>query len=148
MSTTISPPDISHRPHNFTIERVVALPTDKVFKAWTSEFDKWFAAEGTLLGKVEVNAPFFFEVHHHGERYPHYGRFLKLETDKLVEVTWLTGPKGTHGVETVLTIELTPDAKGTHLKLTHAGFQDDESKKQHKVSWPFVLDQLEAKLSE
>jgi uncharacterized protein YndB with AHSA1/START domain len=56
--------------------------------------DHWFAEPGMVLMKAEVNAVFFWMTHHAGAFHPHYGRFLRLEPDQLVELTWLTGPKG------------------------------------------------------
>jgi uncharacterized protein YndB with AHSA1/START domain len=97
--------------------------------------------------KAEVNAVFFFETHYQGQRHPHYGRFLRLERDRLVEITWLTGMPGTHGAETVVTVELTPQRSATHVRLSHAGFPDEETRDRHEQAWPVVLTHLEEQMS-
>ncbi|WP_085931038.1 SRPBCC family protein [Desulfitobacterium hafniense] len=89
---------------------------------------------------------FYFETAYEGNRYPHYGRFLRLMPGQLVELTWLTGAEGTKGAETVVTVELKEVEGGTILRLNQAGFSDEESRDRHEQAWPLVLAQLEDRL--
>jgi uncharacterized protein YndB with AHSA1/START domain len=134
-------PDLSARPYALTLERSMAAPPTTLYRAWT-QHDHWFAAPGTLLMQPRVNAPYFFETHHQGARHPHYGRFLRLEPDALVEMTWVTA-EGTEGVETVVTVELQARERGTLLRLSHAGFARESLCRRHRDAWPGVLARLD-----
>lgn len=156
MNQPITIPDLSSRTFSLKVERIMETSPEVLYQAWTRHIDQWFAAPGTVIMEGAVNTVFFFETvfkpegQTEAQRHPHYGRFLRLEPGRIVELTWVTGAGGTKGAETVVTVELESleSGNGTKLTLTHAGFPDAESRDGHEYAWPFVLEQLDNKMKE
>jgi uncharacterized protein YndB with AHSA1/START domain len=125
-------PDLSQRPHDLQVERVMSASPAALYRAWTEQFDVWFAAPGSVLMRPAIDVPFFFETEFEsipGEgatRHAHYGRFLELRPEALVVMTWVTSAGGTEGAEAVVTVALTAHDGGTHLRLTQQGFPGAE----------------------
>lgn len=140
-------PDLSSRPNSMTLELRMKADAASIYNAWTRDFDLWFAETGELIMTPEVNRPFFFYNRHDWGRHAHYGRFIQLEKNKLIEMTWLTGKDGTFGAETVIRIELVPQDEGTVFRMTHSGFENEAAAKSHKDNWPLALEELDKKLA-
>lgn len=145
------PPDLSERPYHLTIRRELRAAPAVLYVAWTEKLDEWFAARESLTMDPEEGAPFYFETAYKSaqtqrpKRHPHYGRFLRLERDRLIEMTWVTGAGGTEGAETVLRLRFDPKDGGTMLTLSHDGFATEAANDLHEQAWQHVLDVLDAR---
>jgi uncharacterized protein YndB with AHSA1/START domain len=133
-----------------TCEYTIFAKPEEVYAAWTVRFDTWFAQPGTLAMVPEPGRPYFFYNRDEWGRHPHYGRFLDLAANKLIEMTWMTGngtTEGTEGAETVLRIELVPHGEATLVRLAHSGFVSERARDGHQQNWPLALKSLGEVLS-
>jgi uncharacterized protein YndB with AHSA1/START domain len=139
--------DAADRPatsaHGCTVEVQLAAAPEDVYRAWTEQFDRWFAQPGSVRMRAVVGEPFFFTTEFEGARHPHYGRFLTFEPERLVELSWMTGDPGTHGAETVVRLALEPSGTGSSALLTHGGFRDADDAERHRSAWHEVLAHLD-----
>ena len=138
-------PDHSARPLSMMCTYTVSAKPSRVFEAWTTGFECWFAQPGTLSLVPTQGQPYFFYNKDEWGRHPHYGRILKITDNHLIEMTWMTGNGtnvGTEGAETILRIELNPVGTATKIRLTHSGFVSEASHDGHKENWPLALEIL------
>ena len=89
--SSVPRPDLSSRPLCVTCAYTVKARPEEAFAAWTTRFDAWFAQPGTLAMVPEPGRPYFFYNRDDWGRHPHYGRFLDVRENRLVEMTWNAG---------------------------------------------------------
>jgi uncharacterized protein YndB with AHSA1/START domain len=143
--------------HNDAIvtEIQIAAPADRVFKALTdpAELARWFrnpecpvkqwemdARPGgrygyaTEKGTVVVNGVSEFECH---------GEILEIDPPRLLVYSWIANWHEDKSLSTIVRWELTPDAAGTHVKVTHSGLAaEDAARKDYSGGWPGVMEML------
>jgi uncharacterized protein YndB with AHSA1/START domain len=136
-------PDLSARPFHLTVETLMRASPARLYRAWTEELDRWIAVPGSVRVDAVVGGAFSFEIERDHAPLPETrsGRFLRLERDRIVEMTWMTG------AETIVTVELEPHGAGTLLRLMHAGFPDQPSRDRYHQDWPVALDHLDRLLT-
>lgn len=128
-----------------TCDTTLPLAPDLVYHAWTAGWGLWFADAESLQLSPQVGAPFFFRVRTNAPDgstayHAHYGRFLELVPGHRMRCTWVTGPHGTGGAETQLTVTLSPlPDGGTHCTLTHEGFATRGARDRQARAWPAIL---------
>ncbi len=121
------------------VSRLIRAAPEEIFRAWTdpARFPRWFGAVRHIVDP-KVDGLYFLAMEHEGRTWPHYGRYLRLERPRLVEFTWMS--EGTLGVESVVTITLTPRDGGTQLELRHAGVPDSEIGRGHQEGWTSIVE--------
>jgi uncharacterized protein YndB with AHSA1/START domain len=131
------------------LSKTIRATPEQVFDVWLdakSPGGPWHGAERTILNPV-VDGLFYHAVRHQGREWAHYGRFVTLDRGsngaKIVH-TWMS--EATKGIETVVTLTLTPSAGGTEVVLTHTNVPDDELGRSHKDGWTYILDAIKQRL--
>jgi uncharacterized protein YndB with AHSA1/START domain len=136
-------------------EIYIAASMERVFQALThpSELQRWFTnpecpvkvwemdariggryGYATEKGAVVVNGVSQFECH---------GEILELDPPRLLTYTWIADWHADKSRRTVVRWELTPEAAGTRVKVTHSGLaQEDVARKDYSGGWPGVLEML------
>lgn len=130
------------------IARSYDAKPEQVFDAWVNpaSVKAWLADGGKAIVDAREDGLFYLEMPFEDRKYPHYGRYLRIDRPRLLEFTWIS--EGTRGKESVVTIELVARGGKTELTLTHEGLPDQEMAESHKNGWSEFLTSLTRRLGE
>jgi hypothetical protein len=59
MAVTLEP-DLSEHRLRLSVDRDMATSSAALFRAWTQQFDLWFAAPGSVIMDAGINKVFYF----------------------------------------------------------------------------------------
>jgi uncharacterized protein YndB with AHSA1/START domain len=128
-----------------TLNRTIAASPAEVYDAWLdpeTPGTPWARSEcQKVIVDVKIDGLFYFKRQKSEEvRFPHFGRFVALEPGKKIEYTWMS--PFTHGLESIVTVELERKGDDTAMQLRHSKLPDDELGRLHDAGWANQLDVL------
>jgi uncharacterized protein YndB with AHSA1/START domain len=131
---------------SISIPRTYDAAPEKVFKAWVdpASVKAWLAGGKDIAIDPREGGLFYLEMPWQERIYPHYGRYLRVESPRVLEFTWVS--EGTQGKESVVTIEFVARDGKTELTLKHEGLPSEPAAKEHRGGWTDFLEQLVARL--
>jgi uncharacterized protein YndB with AHSA1/START domain len=113
-------------PAQARVSRRFEFSAERVFDAWLDPalLGRWMFGPGVrdeavvrLTTDARVGGRFSFVVRRQGQEIEHVGRYLELERPRRLVFTWAVAPDPGEG--SVVTIEITPLARGCELRLVH-----------------------------
>lgn len=116
--------------------RTIAASPATLFAAWLNpkcEGTCWHVADELILDAK----PGGFYYLRHGV-YPHYGRFLKLEHPRRIQLTWMS--PNTSGHESFVTVTFKKKGAGTLMSLVHSNLPNNAGGRAHRDGWNYYLD--------
>lgn len=126
-----------------TVERIISAPQERVFDAWLDPRAlRRFMTPGPGVTCPEatvdarVGGRFALTMTSGDERIPHGGTYLEITPHSRIVFTW-ESPVSAAG--STVTLDFSPRDGGTHLRLSHVTFRDEETRDNHQNGWGSIL---------
>ncbi len=132
------------------IDRVLNASPERVFAAWTdtAQLAQWYGPEGMTCevfeNDVTPGGRYALVMRSAEGEYHLSGTYEKVDPPTTLAMTWKWK---TSEEVTRVTIELRPEGNGTHMRVTHTGFAEDEQVSSHSDGWNSSLNELERYLA-
>ncbi len=133
-------------PFSCTVPRTIKASPERVFRAWTDpeKARPWLSNGGDLVLQPHRGGLFYLDMIYGDHTYPHYGRYLQVEANRLLEFTWMS--QGTLGMESIVRVDFEAADGGTRVTLTHSGLPDEKNRADHEGGWKELLEWLEGRI--
>jgi uncharacterized protein YndB with AHSA1/START domain len=136
---------------SLAITRRLNASPPKVYAAWTNpeSLIRWFATAQAKPGSIEADLDVRVGGHYRisftdeksGEYHEVGGLYREVVPNERLKFTWAW--HSTPERESLVTIELKPDASGTLMIFRHEQFVDQAARDNHERGWSKFLDVLE-----
>ena len=131
------------------LERKIAAPPERVFAAWTTAegLKHWFAPTNDHAVFVHaldlrIGGGYRIEMRHPGgASHIVTGAYREITPPRQLVFTWSWENREDAG-ETLVTVVVEPDGKGSRLVLLHEKFPNAEERDRHNEGWTGCLDRL------
>jgi uncharacterized protein YndB with AHSA1/START domain len=137
---------------SLTLKRRFSAPPEKVYAAWTDpeQVLKWFGPDAGPVKQadtdVRVGGRYAVTFHtEDGEQHHVSGVYQEVVPDQKLVFTWAWRTMLER--ESLVTILIKPDGKGSLLTLIHEQFFDEPARDRHREGWTGCLDKLERYLA-
>ncbi len=135
---------------SLTLTRRLRAAPEKVYAAWADpqKLVQWFALTqarpGSLKAELDVRAGGCYRISWtdaNGEYFEVGGVYREVVPNERLQFTWAW--HSTPERESLVTVQLKPDAAGTLLIFDHEQFTDVTARDNHKRGWSTFFDVLE-----
>lgn len=136
---------------SLTLTRRLRARPEKVYAAWSEPENllKWFATSqarpGSLKADLDVRVGGRYRISFTDANTNEYhevgGVYREVVPNARLQFTWAW--HSTPERESLVTIEIKPDATGTLLIFHHAQFADEKARDNHERGWSKFFDDLE-----
>jgi len=137
---------------SLTLKRRLKAAPAEVYAAWTDpeKIVKWFGPEQieTLRAQADARVGGGFRIvmrSPDGEEHDVSGIYREVVPNEKLVFTWAW--RSTPERESIVTVQIKPDGRGSLLTLIHEKFFDEGARDRHQEGWTGCLDKLARYLS-